>query len=196
MDSPQGQAPLASADMAANRRSRKYTRGELLRRGLWSLVQPTFRFSPRCFFAWRRVLLRLFGARIGASVHIYGSAVITMPWNLDVGDWSAVGEGVLIYDLGPVSIGTRVTVSQRAHLCAGTHDHTRRDMPLIKPPIRIEDDAWICADAFIGPGVTVGAGAVVGARAVAVKDVPAWTVVVGNPARPVGPRLREGRWSE
>jgi putative colanic acid biosynthesis acetyltransferase WcaF len=185
-----------SADVAANRLSRKYTRGELLRRALWSLARPTFRFSPRPFFAWRRAVLRLFGARIGSSVNIYGSAVITMPWNLEVGDWSALGEGVLIYNLGPVSIGSRVTVSQRAHLCAGTHDHTHRDMPLLKPPIRIDDDAWICADAFVGPGVTVGAGAVVGARAVAVRDVAAWTVVVGNPARPVGPRLPEGRWSD
>jgi putative colanic acid biosynthesis acetyltransferase WcaF len=56
-------------------------------------------------------------------------------------------------------------------------------MPLLKPPIRIEDQAWICADAFVGPGVVVGEGAVVGARAVVTKDVAAWTVVAGNPAR-------------
>jgi putative colanic acid biosynthesis acetyltransferase WcaF len=185
-----------SADIAANRRARKYSSRELLRRTLWALVVPAFRLSPRPFFAWRRFLLRLFGAQIGCAVNVYGSAVITMPWNLDIGDWSALGEGVLIYNLGPVSIGSRVTVSQRAHLCAGTHDHTRRDMPLLKPPIRVDDDAWVCADVFIGPGVTVGAGAVVGARAVVVKDVPAWTVVAGNPARTLGPRLPEGRWSE
>lgn len=193
---PPPEAPVGSADIAANRRARKYDGSELLRRCLWTLAQPAFRFSPRPLFGWRRFLLSLFGAQIGASVNIYGSAAITMPWNLDIGDWSAVGEGVLIYNLGRVSIGSRVTVSQRAHLCAGTHDHTRRDMPLLKPPIRIDDDAWICADAFVGPGVTIGAGAVVGARAVAVKDVPAWTVVAGNPARAVGPRLPEGRWSE
>jgi putative colanic acid biosynthesis acetyltransferase WcaF len=40
----------------------------------------------------------------------------------------------------------------------------------------------------VGPGVSVGAGAVVAARAVAVRDVEAWTVVAGNPARPVGVR--------
>lgn len=182
--------------MAANRRVRKYSARELVLRTLWALVAPAFRFSPRPFFAWRRFLLRLFGAQIGASVNLYSSAVITMPWNLDIGDWSAVGEGVLIYNLGHVSIGSRVTVSQRAHLCAGTHDHTRRDMPLLKPPIRVDDDAWICADAFVAPGVTVGAGAVVGARAVAVNDVPPWTVVVGNPARSLGPRLPDGAWSD
>jgi len=47
----------------------------------------------------------------------------------------------------------------------------------------IGSDAWICADAFVGPGVTVGEGAIVGARAVAMKDVKSRSVVVGNPAR-------------
>ena len=56
-------------------------------------------------------------------------------------------------------------------------------MPLLKPPIGIGDQAWICADAFVGPGVVVGEGAVVGARAVVTKNVEPWTVVAGNPAR-------------
>lgn len=184
------------ADISANRKAWKYPPWELVLRVLWSFAQPAFRFSPRPLFGWRRVLLRLFGARIGAAVNLYPSAVIVMPWNLDIGEWSSVGEGVLVYNLGQVSIGSHVTVSQRAHLCAGTHDHTRRDMPLLKVPIRVEDNAWICADAFVGPGVTVGAGAVIGARAVAVREVSPWTVVAGNPARPVGPRLPEGRWRE
>jgi len=56
-------------------------------------------------------------------------------------------------------------------------------MPLITSPIVIENQAWICADAFIGPGVTIGKSAVVGARAAAFKDVEPWTVVGGNPAK-------------
>ena len=61
-------------------------------------------------------------------------------------------------------------------------------MPLLKLPISIGDDAWICADAFVGPGVEVGPGAIVGARAVVVKNVEAWSIVAGNPARKVGKR--------
>ncbi len=94
--------------------------------------------------------------------------------------------------LGSPMIGSSLTISQRAHLCAGTHDYTDPAMPLLKPPIVIEDDAWICADAFVGPGVTVGQGAVVGARAVVVKDVPPWTIVAGNPARIVKRRALSG----
>lgn len=170
-------------DVKENRQATKYTSSEMMRRVLWTLAQPLFRFSPRPCFGWRRLLLCSFGATIGQSVHVYPSATIYFPWNLEVGDESAIGEQVFIYNLGRVTLGSRVTISHRAHLCAGTHDHTKPDFPLLRPPIRIGSDAWICADAFVGPGVTVGEGAIVGARAVAMKDVNPRTIVVGNPAR-------------
>ena len=170
-------------DIKENRLARKYSQGEMTRRVLWTFAQPFFRFSPRPCFGWRRFLLRCFGAKIGQSVHVYPSATIYFPWNLKAGDESAIGEHVFIYNLGRVTLGSRVTISHRAHLCAGTHDHTKRDFPLLRLPIVVESDAWICADAFVGPGVTVGEGAIVGARAVAIKDVTPRTIVVGNPAR-------------
>lgn len=85
-------------------------------------------------------------------------------------------------------IGSKVTISQRVHLCAGSHDFRDPAMTLIKPPINIGDEAWVCADAFVGPGVSVGAGAVVAARAVVVKNVEACTIVGGNPAKEIGKR--------
>lgn len=175
-------------NIADNRQQTRYSSRENLQRTLWALVKPSFRFSPRILFGWRNFLLRLFGARIGVHVHIYNSAQIYFPWNLEIGDWSAIGEHAYIYNLGTVQIGSQVTISQRAHLCAGTHDYTDPSLPLQKPPIVIEDQAWICADAFVGPGVTVGEGALVGARAVAIKDVEPWQVVVGNPAKPIKKR--------
>jgi acetyltransferase-like isoleucine patch superfamily enzyme len=86
------------------------------------------------------------------------------------------------YNLGQVTLRPRVTISHRAHICAGTHDYTKPDFPLLRPPILIGAEAWICADAFVGPGVTIGEGAIVGARAVAMKDVQPWSIVIGNPA--------------
>jgi putative colanic acid biosynthesis acetyltransferase WcaF len=180
-----GAMPGRALDIAANRRARKYSRGELLRRVAWAAVWPLFRFSPRPAFAWRRLLLRALGAKVGAGVHIYASAMIYYPWMLEIGADSAIGERALIYNLGPVTIGRRATISHQAHMCAGTHDYSDPALPLLKPPIVVGDEAWICADAFVGPGVTVGAGAVVGARAVAMRDVEPWTVVAGNPARAV-----------
>ena len=177
-----------TTDTASNRQQTKYTPREQLRRVLWGLVKPLFRFSPRVFFGWRNHLLRMFGARVGKHVHIYNTVHIYFPWNLEIGDWSAMGELVFVYNLGKVWIGKHVTISQRAHLCAGTHDHTDPVLPLLKLPIIIQDQAWICADAFVGPGVTIGEGAVAGARAVVVRDVESWMIVVGNPAKPVKKR--------
>lgn len=52
-------------------------------------------------------------------------------------------------------------------------------------PVRLCNNVWIGFDVCILPGVTIGEGAVVGARSVVADDVPAYTVVAGNPARPV-----------
>lgn len=175
-------APPGSLDLAANRRASKYSPREQLLRVLWGFGRLAFRFSPRPAHGWRRTLLRLFGAEVGAEAHLSNTARICMPWKFAIGAWSAVGDRALVYNLGFVRLGERVTVSQGAHLCAGSHDHTDPAMPLLKPPITVEDQAWVCTDAFVGPGVTVGEGAVAGARAVIVKDVPAWMVVAGNPA--------------
>ncbi len=74
-------------------------------------------------------------------------------------------------------------VSQKTYICTASHDITHSLHPLITAPIIIEDQAWIAADAFIGMGVTIGQGSVVGARSSVFKDVEAWTVVGGNPAK-------------
>jgi putative colanic acid biosynthesis acetyltransferase WcaF len=169
-------------DIKANRAARKYSRYELMLRVLWVFGAAVFKCTPRAAFKFRCSLLKLFGATIGTDVHIYSSATIYMPWNLEVGNLSSIGELAYVYNLGKVRIGSRVAISHRAHLCAGTHDYNSPDLPLLKPPITISDQAWICADAFIGPGTVVGEGAVVGARAVVMRDVPAWAVVAGNPA--------------
>lgn len=177
-----------TSPIAENRQQRKWSRSELLGRVMWALVGPAFRWSPRLMWGWRRWLLRMFGAEVGRQVHIHPSATIFIPWNLKIGDWSSIGFDALIYNLGPVTIGERVTISQRAHLCAGTHDHRDPTMPLLKSFICIEDDVWVCTDAFIGPDIIVRKGAIVGARSVVVREVACKTVVAGNPAKPIGDR--------
>jgi putative colanic acid biosynthesis acetyltransferase WcaF len=170
-------------DVAANRRAQKWKRNELAARVLWALVHPLFAWSPRVLWGWRRALLRLFGARIGREVHIYPSARIAIPWNLTIGDYSAIGDRAIVYALGEITLAERVTVSQGAHLCAGTHDYRDPTMPLLKPPIFIDRDAWICAEAFIGPGVRIGSRAIVGARCVVMGNVEPGAIMIGNPAR-------------
>jgi len=173
-------------DVKSNRTTRNWSRRELAARVAWSLAWPLFRFSPRLLWGWRRALLRLFRANVGREVHIYPGAQITIPWNLTLGDHCAIGDRAILYALGPVAIGARTTVSQGAHICAGSHDWRQPDMPLLKLPISIGTDCWICADAFIGPGLTIGDHSIVAARAVVVKPVPPGTIIGGNPARQIG----------
>lgn len=176
-------------NITQNRRHRTWTRAELLKRALWELLRgPLFAWSPRPFWSWRRTVLRLFGAKIGPDVHIHPTVQIAVPWTLEIGAQAAVGDAAILYGLGPIRIGARATISQYAHLCAGTHDYRRADMPLIKSRIEIGEDAWVCADAFISPDTTVGRFAIVGARAVVTHDVAEGAIVVGNPARVIGSR--------
>jgi len=177
-------------DIESNRRSRKWSVSELIGRILWAAAHPLFRFSPRIFWSWRASLLRMFGATIGRKVHIYPSVRIEIPWNLAVGDYTAIGDRAIIYNLGKLSIGARATISQGAHLCGGTHEYKNADMTLVKAPITIGEGVWVCADAFVGPHVVVGSYAIVGARAVLMRQVASWTIVAGNPAKNIGHRVR------
>lgn len=166
-----------------NRNAIKYSKCELIARVLWSVGRIVFRLTPRPCFKLRRSILRVFGAKLGTNVHIYSSALIYYPWNLEMGDESSVGEWALIYNLGKVSIGKRTTISQRVHLCAGTHDYKDPSMPLIKPPIQIGNEVWVCADAFIGPNTVIQDRSIVAAASVVVKDVKSAQIVGGNPAK-------------
>jgi acetyltransferase-like isoleucine patch superfamily enzyme len=166
-----------------------WTRGEKIRRVLWGLVCTLlFRFSWHNFYGWRAFLLRCFGASLGRNVRIRRTAKIAIPWNLRIGDDVSIGDDAILYSLGLITIGERSFLSQYAHLCAGTHDSTQPNYPLLRPPITIGADCWIAADAFVGPGVTVGDRTVVGARASVFSDLPPDVIAVGNPAKPIKPR--------
>lgn len=163
-----------------------------IRRQAWFIVQGTlFRFSLYNAFRWRRFLLRAFGARMGADARVRATVRVDIPWNLSIGANSSVGDHAILYCLGPVTIGKHVTISQYAHLCAGTHELNTRRMLLLRPPITIGDDAWIAADAFVGPGVTIGARTILGARSNAFSDLPADVIAVGSPARAVRARVMD-----
>lgn len=163
--------------------------GNRMARTLWSVVWLLFyRPSPAIAHGWRRTLLRLFGARIGRGAAPYPAARIWAPWNLEMGTGSCIANFVDCYSVDKIVLGPGAVVSQHCHLCSASHDYGAIPMPLIAAPIRVEKNAWVTAGAFIGPGVTVGEGAVVGARAVVTRDVAAWSIVAGNPARPIGAR--------
>jgi putative colanic acid biosynthesis acetyltransferase WcaF len=162
-------------------------------RTIWGLCWLfLFRPTPVFMHAWRRTLLRVFGAQVANRVHVYPSAKVWAPWNLTMKAGSCLARDVDCYNVAPIVVGERAVVSQYAYLCTASHDHRDKSFPLIASPIVIADMAWVAAGAFIGPGVTVGEGAIVGAMACAFKDIPDWKVAGGNPATVIGERhLRE-----
>lgn len=157
-----------------------------LGRLVWGLVQGTvFRWSPRPAHVWRAMLLKLFGARITWKSRVYPRAKVWAPWNLVMGDYATLADDVDCYCVDTITVGERATVSQYSYLCGATHDFELERRPLVPKPITIGKRAWVAADAFVAPGVTIGEGCVVGARSSVFKDMPAWHVCVGNPAKPL-----------
>ncbi len=161
-------------------------------RTLWALVRAlAFRPTPTLFYPWRNLLLRLFGAHIARGARVYPSCRIWAPWNLRMADHSCLGPFVDCYNVAPISLGAHAIVSQYSHLCAATHDPDDPAFPLRTAPIAIGAQAWVCTDVFVGPGVTIADGCVVGARSSVFRDLPAWTICHGSPARPVRERRRQ-----
>lgn len=176
-------------DVKANRSAVKWSKRALLGRLIWETVRtPLFAWSPRQWWSWRSRLLRLFGAKIGKNVQLHPTVDIIIPWNLEISDDVSVGDHAILYALGKITLTHKAMISQRAHLCAGTHDYNDPAFPLIKSQIRIGEGTWICADVFIGPDINVGAGSIVGARSVVVKDVPDFVVAAGHPAKVIRKR--------
>jgi putative colanic acid biosynthesis acetyltransferase WcaF len=161
------------------------------RRTLWNIVHALlFKTSPRPFHAWRASLLRLFGASIGRDCHVYPLVKIWAPWNLCLGDFVGIADGVTLYCMDKISIGNYAVVSQGAHLCCGSHDYNSHNFQLIAKPIVIHERVWVCAEVFIHPGVVVPEGAVIGARAVVTKSLfEPWSVYAGNPCKQVATRI-------
>lgn len=170
-----------------------FSRKNRIARVVWNIVYLLlFRFSPRPLHSWRSFLLRCFGARVGKGVHVYPGVKIWAPWNLHIGSETGIAGGVTLYSQGKIFIGSRVVISQGAHLVAGTHDYTHPGFPLITKPISIGDHVWVAAEAFIHPGVIIEEGAVIGARSVVSRNMPAWMVCAGHPCMPLKERKFTG----
>jgi acetyltransferase-like isoleucine patch superfamily enzyme len=139
--------------------------------------------------------------KIGKDTIVQGElAVFAHGGNIQLGDWCFVGEHTRIWSADSIVIGHRVLIAHAANIfdnlthpirAAERHAQFReiakaghpREISLGERPVRIEDDAWIGAGAFVLRGVTVGSGAIVAAGAVVTKDVPPYCLAAGNPAR-------------
>src|SRR5271156_911500 len=162
-----------------------------LARGVWSLCWALFyRTSPRTFHAWRALLLRLFGAKLGPACHFYPKSKVWAPWNLVCEDRVTLGDDAELYNPSPFYLASHCIVSQGAYLCGATHEYNDPEFRLVSFPMRVGPYAWICARAIVHPRVNIGAGAVLGLGSMATRDLEPFGVYAGVPAERVKERLR------
>lgn len=151
------------------------------KRWLWGAVgRRAFAWSPHTAHKFRRRLLRFFGADLTGTVKIRRSVKIDRPWNLSARHLAIFGDHAALRLCEPISVGERCVISQHAILATEMLDPATGET--VGGPITVGDDCWVAADALVLPGTTIHAGTVVGARAMVERDLPGWTVAVGQPA--------------
>ena len=141
----------------------------------------------------RYLVLKLFLKRISGWVWFRDNVTVWFPEGVSIGAGSMVGENCFLDGYGGLTIGRNVMVAHSASIISEDHGFASRRVPIrrqpkTRGPIVIADDVWIGCGARILKGVTIGEGAIVAAGAVVTRDVPAFSIVGGVPARVIGTR--------
>jgi putative colanic acid biosynthesis acetyltransferase WcaF len=140
---------------------------------------------------WRRIILKIFGAKIGQRVVLRPGLKVKFPWYLEIGDDSWIGEGVWIDNLAKVRIGSNVCISQGAYLCTGSHDASSPSFNLITKEIQIEDCCWICARANLAPGTYMECGSVLSMGTTGYGRLKAWMIYTSGKPEILRDRRRQ-----
>jgi putative colanic acid biosynthesis acetyltransferase WcaF len=132
--------------------------------------------------AFKVIILRIFGAQVGAGVVIKPCVNIKYPWRLTIGDYCWIGEEVWIDNLVQVSLGNHVCLSQGSMLLTGNHNFKKTTFDLVTGEILIKNGAWIGAKSVVCGGVLVGNHAVLAVASVATQNLEPYGIYQGNPA--------------
>ena len=128
---------------------------------------------------------------VGKNTKIDKGAFFSM--NVTLGNNSQIGPFCEIR--GGVTIGDNVMMAPEVVFYTSNHCHQSTEVPMLQQgytpikPIYVEDDVWIGRRVIVLPGVTIGKGSIIGAGAVVAKDIPPYSVAVGNPAVVVKSRI-------
>lgn len=140
--------------------------------GIWYFVCQPIVQSRYCPNAFRIILLRAFGSKLGKKVIIRDHVSIQFPWKLKVGHYSWIGTGVSFINHAQVDLGSNVCISQNAIICSGSHDYRSVGLNYSHKPIQINDGAWICLGARILAGVVVDENSVISAGEIISQSIP------------------------
>jgi len=160
-----------------------YQPGNPVKRGLWYGINALF-FKTSFFpFSFLKVLLlKIFGAKAGKNIAIKPCVNIKYPWFLSLGNNVWIGENVWIDNLGKVSIGDNVCLSQGSLLLSGNHDYTKPGFDLVIKEIVLEEGVWIGARSIVCGGVICKSHSVLTANSVATQLLESYSIYKGNPA--------------
>jgi maltose O-acetyltransferase len=120
----------------------------------------------------------------GTVLHLGGMEWCQNTGRVDIGNDSVISHNCVIYGAGPggIQIGKRFDCGPGVGIFASRTDYKIGPNNHIFKPVIIGDDVIIYANAVISPGVTIGQGAVIAACSVVIRDIPAFSLVGGNPA--------------
>lgn len=140
----------------------------------------------------RSISVKLMLLKCGNDINIEKNAKFSI--RTEIGNNSGIGENAHLY--GKVIIGDNVMMAPDVVIYVRNHVSKRTDIPMCEQgsteekPVTIGNDVWIGGRVIILPGVTIGDGAILGAGSVVTKDVAAYDIVVGNPARVIKNRKK------
>ena len=124
----------------------------------------------------------LFGGKAPEGLGLFTPVQIDFPKQMRFGEHVFINHSFTAMSVGGIYLGDRVQIGPHVTIVTDNHDFSNRSV-LICKPVKIGNGVWIGANVTILPGVTVGENAVIAAGAVVMKDVPANSIVGGNPAK-------------
>nr|WP_297165210.1 WcaF family extracellular polysaccharide biosynthesis acetyltransferase [uncultured Dysgonomonas sp.] len=167
-----------------------YIPGNKIKITMWYFINILFLVNPLNPFSCLKIwVLRAFGAKIGTNVLIKPCTNIKYPWLLEIGNNVWIGENVWIDNLGKVSIGNNVCISQGAMLLCGNHNYKKVCFDLMVGDILLEDGVWVGAQSIVCPNVSLFSHSILSVGSVATKNLEPFTVYQGNPAIKIRERI-------
>jgi maltose O-acetyltransferase len=140
------------------------------------------------FHALRKFFYRLAGIQISGNSVIHMWANFFQPKNITIGEDTIVGDHAFLDGRTKLTIGNHVDIASSVMIYNSEHDLTSDDFRAREEEVVIQDYVFVGPRAIILPGVNVGKGSVIAAGAVVTKDVPAFSIVGGVPAKVIGER--------
>jgi acetyltransferase-like isoleucine patch superfamily enzyme len=143
----------------------------------------------------RHFVYRLFGLELGEGSVVYGGAELRAPHKIKIGHHSLIGHQAILDGRGELVIGNNVNFSTGVWIWTAQHNMDEPYFRVEHGKVVIEDYAWVSCRTVILPGTRIGEGAVVAAGAVVKGDIPPYSVVGGVPAKVIGQRNRDLKYT-